>query len=48
VKSIGKSFGMKIVWYAALLAQAARVQAADEENEKCLGCPANKYYRGSL
>jgi len=34
VKSAGKNFGMKIVWYVALLAQAARVQAADEENKK--------------
>jgi ribosomal protein L37AE/L43A len=34
VKSVGKSFGMKIVWYVALPAQAARAQAADEENEK--------------
>jgi len=30
VKSAGKSFGMQIVWYAALPAQAARVRAADE------------------
>jgi len=31
VKSAGKSCGKKIVWYAALPAQAAPVQAADKE-----------------
>jgi hypothetical protein len=34
VKNVGKSFGMKIVWYVALQAQAARAQSADEENKK--------------
>jgi len=31
VKSAGKSCGIKIVWYAALPAQAAPAQAADKE-----------------
>jgi hypothetical protein len=31
VKSAGKNFGIKIVWYVALPAQAAPVQAADKE-----------------
>jgi len=31
VKSAGKNFGTKIVWYAALPAQAAPAQAADKE-----------------
>ena len=31
MKSAGKNFGMEIVWYVALLGQAAPVQAADEE-----------------
>jgi len=31
VKSAGKNFGTKIVWYAALPAQAAHAQAADKE-----------------
>jgi len=31
VKSAGKNFGTKIVWYAAPPAQAAPAQAADKE-----------------
>jgi len=31
VKDAGKNFGMKIVWYVALLDQAAHVQPVDEE-----------------
>jgi len=34
VKSAGKNCGTKIVWYAALPAQAALAQAADKEELK--------------
>ena len=37
MKSVGKSFGMKIVWYAALPAQAAPAQAADKEELRISG-----------
>jgi hypothetical protein len=37
VKSAGKNFGTKIVWYAALPAQAAPVQAADKEELRISG-----------
>jgi hypothetical protein len=33
VKNVGRNFGIKIVWYVALVAQAARVQAADKKTE---------------
>jgi len=33
VKSAGKNFGTKIVWYAALPAQATLAQVADKEPE---------------
>jgi len=31
VKNVGKSSGIKIVWYVELVAQAARAQAADKK-----------------
>jgi hypothetical protein len=37
VKSAGKNFGTKIVWYAALPAQAALAQAADKESLRMSG-----------
>jgi hypothetical protein len=37
VKSAGKSFGTKIVWYAAPPAQAAPAQAADKEELRISG-----------
>jgi hypothetical protein len=37
VKSAGKNFGTKIVWYAAPPAQAAHAQAADKEEPRIGG-----------